>query len=284
LKLEVACCAIVVALSTFLWPLALYLPLRWLVGTTGWNGAVATSLGVVAYLRTRPGESSATALRIMSVAGLAAACVLLLIGDRLQAAVSPAARVVRVESPFAVAFREAMLKSLNEAPPLVDLPEIADVPASEIFKRRVAGFACFPPRDGLFITPDPVRVESVERRMQSRYEYRLQCYPAKEGPHSLTVVHVTIARYPNAEWARYDLRYQHGYHSLPDQRIVNRLVKHGRPIFMRESRTYWASVDKIVTISAPTEALQAFVDAYFERYPSTLEPDFDLPYYRPPTS
>ena len=281
LKLEVACCAILVALSTFLWPLAAYVQFRWLVGTTGWNGAVATSLALVAYLRTRSGESSATALRIASGAGLAAACMLFLIGDRLHAA--PEARLVRVESPTAVAFRESMLKSLNEAPPLVNLPEVADVPASAIFRRPVAGFACFPPREALFITPDPVRVESVERRMQSRSEYRLQCYLAKEGPHSRTVVHVTVARYPNEEWARYDLRYPHGYHSLPDQRTVNRLVRHGRPIFVRESRTYWASVDKIVTISAPAEVLQTFVDAYLELYPSTLEPEFDLP-YRPPTS
>ena len=283
LGLEIACCAIAGGLVGCLWEFAGLVPVRWLVQLPLWNGAVAGVLGLAAHLRSRPAAASTTALRLVAGAGFATVCALLVFGDSLRAAAQPAPVMVRVESPYSVAAREATLKSLSEAPPSVDLPAIPSVPARDMFT-PITGFACYPPSDGL-ATPDPIEVDSFQLRAPARHEYSLQCHPTKEGPNAVnSTVHVSIAQFPNDAWARYDLRSLDGHHKLiQDRRRVERITKHGRPVFVVKARTYWSSGDKVITISgsAPQEVLDAFVEVYLKRYPNTLEPEFDLPYLPP---
>lgn len=264
-----------------LWEFAWFAPVRWLAQLPVWNGAVAGVLGLVAHLRSRPAAASTTTLRLVAGTGFAGVCALLVFGDALRAAARPAPAPVIVESAHGVLVREARLKSLNEAPPLVDLPEIPSVPAGDMFTSRgIAGFACFPP-NGSRVTPDPKEVGSNQLRLPTRLEYHSQCFPEKEGPHAPSTARVLIAQYPNDAWARYDLRNQGGsFALLLDPRNVTRILKDGRPIFAINTKTYWVSGDKVIAIggTAPPEILEAFIDAYLKRYLNTLEPAFDLPY------
>jgi hypothetical protein len=125
------------------------------------------------------------------------------------------------------------------------------------------------------VTPDPKEVGSNQLRLPTRLEYHSQCFPEKEGPHAPSTARVLIAQYPNDAWARYDLRNQGGsFALLLDPRNVTRILKDGRPIFAIQTTTYWVSGDKVIAIggTAPSEILEAFIDAYLKRYPNTLEP------------
>ncbi len=284
LGLEIACCAIAGGLAGAVWVLAGFASIRWLAQLPLWYGAVAGVLGLVAHLRWRPPAASTTTLRLVAGTGFAGVCALLVFGDALRAAAQPAPVMVRVDSASGGATREARRKSASEAPPLVDLPESLSVPASDMFTTGlIAGFTCFPPNHVL-VTPDPKEVDATQLRLPTRHEHRLQCFPEKEGPQSLSTTRVVIAQYPNDAWARYDLRNQGGYSGLiVDPRNVTRILKGSRPIFAINDTTYWASGDKVIAIggNVPSEILDAFIDAYLKRYPNTLEPKFDLPYLSP---
>jgi hypothetical protein len=279
LGLEITCCAIAGGLLGCLWEFAGFSAVRWLAPLPVLNGALAAVFGLVAYLRSRPVAASTMSLRLLAGAGLAGVCAVFVFGNSLRAAAVPAP--VRIESPYVGAVRAATLKSVSEAPSSTDLAAIPVVPARDMFTPRpIAGFTCYPPNDDP-LAPDTREVESQELRTPARHRYHLQCYPKNEGTQSLSDVHVWVVQYPNDAWARYDLRNQDGYQGLiQDRHAVTRITKHGRPLFVGKTGTYWSSGDKVLDISgsAPPETLDAFIDAYLTRYPNTLEPGFDLPY------
>ena len=94
---------------------------------------------------------------------------------------------------------------------------------------------------------------------------------------------VEIVQYPNDAWARYELRFRNGDEGLGDEIKVKTVWTQDRPVFVIGSKAFWSSGDKVIVIegTAPPEILDAFIDAYLERYPNTLEHDFDLPYLPP---
>ncbi len=68
---------------------------------------------------------------------------------------------------------------------------------------------------------------------------------------------------------------------------VEPVSTNGRPLFVVGStKALWSSGDKAIVISgtAASEILDAFIGAYLARYPSTLDPGFDLPSLPPVTS
>ena len=92
---------------------------------------------------------------------------------------------------------------------------------------------------------------------------------------------VEIVQYPNDAWARYDLRFYDGEQGLRDEINVKTVWTEERPVFViGSSKALWASGDKVIVIggTALPEILDAFINAYLQRYPNTLEHDFDLPY------
>ena len=92
---------------------------------------------------------------------------------------------------------------------------------------------------------------------------------------------VEIVQYPNDAWARYDLRFYDGEQGLRDEINVKTVSTQDRLVFViGSSKALWSSGDKVIVIggSAPPEILDAFINAYLDMYPSTLEPGFDLPY------
>jgi hypothetical protein len=114
--------------------------------------------------------------------------------------------------------------------------------------------------------------------------YLLQCHQENEDPRLRSPVRVEIVQYPNDAWARYDLRFHDGDQGLRDVINVKTVSTEDRPVFViGTSKALWASGDKVIVIggSAPPEILDAFINAYLQTYPSTLEHDFDLPYLPP---
>ena len=91
---------------------------------------------------------------------------------------------------------------------------------------------------------------------------------------------VEIVQYPNDAWARYELRFRNGDQGVGDEINVKTVWTLDRPVFVIGSKAFWSSGDKVIVISgnAPPAILDAFINAYLQRYPNTLEHDFDLPY------
>jgi hypothetical protein len=209
--------------------------------------------------------------------------VLVVVGQYLIGLAAPGRTVP--ESPYTAAVREAKTKSLNEAPPFVDAATIPSVPAIDMFERGpIAGYAYHPPIDEA-LAPETIEVGSHQLRVPARHLYRLQGYQEKLGPESLSRVLVSVVLYPNAAWARYDLRYQDGDDGIHHKENVERITKYGRPIIAIGLTTYWASGDKLIAITgSEQEIVDAFIEAYLKRYPNTLEPEFDLPYLVVPAS
>jgi hypothetical protein len=220
---------------------------------------------------------------IRFVPRLAALVVLVIIGQYLILSQTPASTTQ--ESPYVAAVREAKTTSLSEAPPFVDVATIPFVPASDMFERGpIAGYAYHPPIDEA-LAPDTIAVGSHQLRVPARHLYRSQYYEEKFGPNSLSRMLVAVVQYPNAAWARYDLRYQDGDEGLHHKENVERITKFGRPIFAIGLTSYWASGDKLIAITGSEEKIvDAFIEAYLKRYPNTLEPEFDLPYLVVPSN
>ena len=283
LGFEISWCATAGALACFVSNFSSFVTGVTVLQMPLWNGGVAGALALVMHLRSREAASRTTTLRLLTGAGLAGVCVLMVFGGTLLETATPS-YVSAMKEQHAASLREARIKSLNEAPPFVDMPAIAFVPASDIFTTSpIAGVACDPP-NGNPQAPETREIESRQLRVPVRYQYLLQCHQEKEDPRIGSRVRVEIVQYPNDAWARYDLRFHDGDQGLRDAINVKTVSTEDRPVFViGTSKALWSSGNKVIVIggSAPPEILDAFINAYLRTYPSTLERDFDLPYLPP---
>jgi len=201
--------------------------------------------------------------------------------------------VSAMQAQHAASLREARIKSVNEAPPFVDLPPaISFVPATDMFTSTpIVGVVCDPPNSALQ-APETRLIESLQLRVPARHQYLLRCHQATEDPRIRppedprvpSGVRLEIVQYPNDAWARYDLRFYDGELGLRDEINVKTVWTEERPVFViGSSKALWASGDQIIVIggTALPEILDAFINAYLEMYPNTLEHNFDLPYLPP---
>ena len=78
---------------------------------------------------------------------------------------------------------------------------------------------------------------------------------------------VHITQYPNPEWARFDVLNSTGH---VDSRRLNRF---GHTFYQDGAYFSWASGDRLIQLECqgmPPPAIDAFLRAYFAKYPSDL--------------
>jgi hypothetical protein len=278
--LEMVCCAIGGALGCFT-PNFEDAGARSVLQLPLWNAGVAAAIGLVSHLRSFPAPSSKTSLQLLTALGFVGVCAAVVFGDSLRSAMQPAP--VPVDAARSAAIREARIKSVKEAPPFAELPAIDIVPAREMFiADPIDGVVCDPP-SGDALGTDIREIESHRLRVPARRQYQVECRVKTEDPKLSSTLRVKVVQYPNDAWARYDIRFQQGEQGLRDSIDVQTVSRDDRPVFVIKSTALWVSGDKVIVVnwSQPSRTWDGVVGAYLEKYPNTLDRDFDLPYLPP---
>ena len=171
---ELAWCATAAALACVVSNFSSYVPGVTVLQMPLWNGGVAGALALVMHLSSREAAFRTRTLRRLIRTGLAGVCLMVLGGTLLETA--EPSYVSAMQAQHAASLREAKIKSLSEAPPFVDMPAIAFVPARDMFTRSpIADVACDPP-DGVLRSPETREIESHRQRVPARHQYLLQCH------------------------------------------------------------------------------------------------------------
>ena len=166
---ELAWCATAAALACVVSNFSSYVPGVTVLQMPLWNGGVAGALALVMHLSSREAAFRRRTLRRLIRVGLAGVCLMVLGGTLLETA-GPS-YVSAMKEQQAASLREARIKSLNGAPPFVDLPAIPFVPASDMFTSTpIVRVVCDPP-NGAPQAPETREIESLQLRVPARHQY-----------------------------------------------------------------------------------------------------------------
>jgi hypothetical protein len=168
----------------------------------------------------------------------------------------------RAQSKASMARHEqAIAASLAEAPPRENLPRPQERPLEEALVLHEIGRVA------------PEGTGNVRREAAADHPpvpghapppERLEYYVSYRGrDHG----GVTIWQYPNAAWARYELRHI----GFVTEMSVNRQI-----VLASELEYFWYSGASLIRVSAQPSDARELLKAYLAKYPSSVEPSFPL--------
>jgi hypothetical protein len=157
-------------------------------------------------------------------------------------------------------------KSLAEAPSFENLPLPASKPLDQVlllqeingWKPYLSGSQDYPARKTLYMSaPFPERRTYSASYATAGYDW---------------AVNVSVTEYPNAEWAKYEVRNTPMDHEFIEHaNSIKPLVRFGNKLFQEAPYFLWASDRQLILLNCPgPDVIDEFLKAYLVKYPSSL--------------
>lgn len=171
----------------------------------------------------------------------------------------------RSQQRYRALVQEAQTRALTEAPSMEKLPKIEPLPTEQVLVLKpIAGHSWNRP----YVQAAPAWTDLTRRLppIPPRISYMV-------GYGAQPAAHIEVILYPNAEWAKYELRNI----STPNAGIleakhISTVTKFGNNILMRTEGQlfYWPSGNKVVQIRFNGPEEDEFLEEYLKRHPSSL--------------
>ncbi len=225
--------------------------------------ALAASSASVSVAHVSP--SAEVNRSILVIAGLFFASILGFLGLLVFRTI----RSARVASDRTAAYKRAAA----EAPSTVDLPSLQALPVERaLIVREIAGLYPWAP------------MSSSSFALWPPAEYYLVGYTATKEPSPTSIrriVAVNVTQLPNADWARYDVKYPSINIAIASPQSLTKVTKFSQTIVQNTSMRYsngggtlcflWPSGNFVVSICYETPQVdEEFLRQYLEKYPSSL--------------
>lgn len=160
----------------------------------------------------------------------------------------------------------AQQRAIAEAPPVVDAPTFKFLPPEQaLIVREIAGLY---PR-----LPDSNLSAQSSSFMPAVMTYSVGYTTTKNpGPEAQRVVAVDVTEFPNAEWARYHVRYPQLSYGLGSVQAVKKVQKFGETVVQSGRGCFlWPHETFVVSVCYDTpEVNEEFIREYLDKYPSSL--------------
>jgi hypothetical protein len=186
------------------------------------------------------------------------ACLLLLLGLQVWG---------RIQSEHQSAnMLAAHQRAIAEAPPVVDAPTFKFLrPEQALIVQEIAGLYPWLPGSNLSA--------QTTHFMPTVMRYSVGYTTTKNpGPEVRRVVAVEVTEFPNAEWARYHVKYPQLSYGLGAAQSVKRVQKFGQTVVQGGGRCFlWPHETFVVSVCYDTPQVnEEFIREYLMKYPSSL--------------
>ncbi len=160
----------------------------------------------------------------------------------------------------------AQQQAIAEHPPIVDAPTFKFLaPEQALIVRNIAGLHPWSPDSNLSAQSSPF--------MPTVMVYSVGYIKAENpGPLVQRVVAVYVTEFPDAEWARYHVKYPQLSYGLGSVQSVKKVKKFGQTVVQTGGRCFlWPHETFVVSVCYDTpEVNEEFIREYLEKYPSSL--------------
>jgi hypothetical protein len=168
-------------------------------------------------------------------------------------------------------------RSFSDAPVMSALADVRPLPPEEaLIVREIGGLHPWLPMSS--------SSHELSRTLPPAINYVVGYVPTKEPPNGASIqriVAVGVTQLPNAEWARYRVRYPLSNEAITNPASLTDVVKFGQTVVQDTAMRYpngggslcflWPSSNLAISICYETpEVNEEFIRQYLEKYPSSL--------------